>query len=195
MNEIIRRQKWPTEAEMKQDLLDGTRAALRLVELLEEQWPPAAGPPQERLEKGTISVTHTDRLKRQLPFIDENIRTLVELLNTLPGIRTRSSCGGHAKPNSIQVPLGHWWVGFTVAPTRGGWRSLELIAGLNHFTRVEVHSHEGRASRYKGRSLRFALSSGENTGKRKKYNKKYKQNVPVPTPENVVEALRQSLER
>ena len=140
-------------------------------------------------------MTHTDRLKRQLPFIDENIRTLVELLNTLPGIRTRSSCGGHAKPNSIQVPLGHWWVGFTVAPTRGGWRSLELIAGLNHFTRVEVHSHEGRASRYKGRSLRFALSSGENTGKRKKYNKTYKQNVPAPTPESVVEALRQSLER
>ena len=140
-------------------------------------------------------MTHTDRLKRELPFIDENVRALVELLNTLPGIRTRASCGGHAKPDSIQVPLGHWWVGFAVAPTRGGWRSLELIAGLNHFTRVEVHSHGGRASWCKGRSLWFALSSGENTGGRKKYNKKFKQNVPAPTPENVVEALRQSLER
>ena len=73
-------------------------------------------------------MTHTDRLKRELPFIDENVRALVELLNTLPGIRTRSSCGGHAKPNSIQVPLGHWWVGFTVAPTRGGTGLLGKVA-------------------------------------------------------------------
>jgi hypothetical protein len=140
-------------------------------------------------------VNHTDRLKRELPFIDENIRTLVELLNTLPGIRTRGSCGGHAEPNSIQTPLGHWWVGFTVAPTRGGWRSLELIAGLNDCTRVEVYSHGGRASWCKGRSLWFVLSSGENTAKRKMYNKTYKQNVPAPTPESVVKALRQGLVR
>src|SRR5207245_3857574 len=41
----------PSSGELKQDLLDDTRAALRLTELLEQQWLPDAGPPQERLEE------------------------------------------------------------------------------------------------------------------------------------------------
>ena len=53
MDEIIRRQRWPTEAEMKQDLLHHIRDAQRLTDLLQQPWPPAAGPPAERLDEST----------------------------------------------------------------------------------------------------------------------------------------------
>jgi len=81
MNEIIRRQKWPTETEMKQDLLDDTRAALCLAELLEEQWQPAAGPPQERLDE----VAREDILLEISGRLSCIERQLVELFTGVRG--------------------------------------------------------------------------------------------------------------
>lgn len=47
-------------------------------------------------------------------FIDRNIRGLVRLLNSLQGVRTMGSCGGHNNPTSIQHPEGSWFVSFWV---------------------------------------------------------------------------------
>lgn len=44
-------------------------------------------------------------------FIDRNIRGLVRFLNTLPNMRTMSSCGGHKNPTEIQHAEGTWFVG------------------------------------------------------------------------------------
>jgi hypothetical protein len=129
------------------------------------------------------------------PALDLNVRSLVRLLNKLPGIRTIASCGGHADHDNTQWPAGSWFVSFRVAPTRGGWRSLERIAGLNDFTCVDVHSNsQGRASWCTGRSLRCSLfyDAGSDL-KREAYNTKYSQNVPAPTPESAYKKLHSGL--
>ena len=69
--------------------------------------------------------------KQQVPKevqIDENIATLVATLNSLPGISTNSSCGGHENPGPGQAPAGEWYVDFDLLPHQLAWQSLELIA-------------------------------------------------------------------
>lgn len=58
---------------------------------------------------------------------DPNMDRLVAALNGCPGIHTLSSCGGHADPEPGHAPEGEFNVCFTVEPSAGGWRSLELI--------------------------------------------------------------------
>lgn len=60
--------------------------------------------------------------------IDENIAPLVAILNSLPGISTNSSCGGHENPTPGQAVAGEWYVDFCLLPDKRGWQSLELIA-------------------------------------------------------------------
>lgn len=60
--------------------------------------------------------------------IDENIATLVATLNSLPGISTNSSCGGHENPGPGQAPAGEWYVDFYLIPHQLAWQSLELVA-------------------------------------------------------------------
>ena len=45
-------------------------------------------------------------------LLDENIEPLVVALNSLPGVKTIGSCGGHKNPSSIQRPEGEWFVSF-----------------------------------------------------------------------------------
>ncbi|MGD2218181.1 MAG: hypothetical protein PVJ64_15595 [Gemmatimonadales bacterium] len=59
--------------------------------------------------------------------LDPNMVRLVAVLNECPGIYTFSSCGGHASPSPGQAPEGEFNVCFSVAPSGGGWRSLEVI--------------------------------------------------------------------
>jgi hypothetical protein len=58
---------------------------------------------------------------------DPNMERLVAVLNECPGIHAYSSCGGHTDPEPGHAPEGEFNVCFTVEPSAGGWRSLELI--------------------------------------------------------------------
>jgi len=46
--------------------------------------------------------------------IDANMRRLVKALNSIDGVDTYSSCGGHHDPTPGQVPAGTWYVCFDV---------------------------------------------------------------------------------
>lgn len=59
--------------------------------------------------------------------VDPNMERLVAVLNECPGIYAFSACGGHAIPSPGHAPEGEFSVRFTVEPSGGGWRSLELI--------------------------------------------------------------------
>jgi hypothetical protein len=59
--------------------------------------------------------------------LDSNMERLVAVLNGCPGIHTLSSCGGHASPDPGHAPEGEFNVCFSVEPSAGGWRSLEVI--------------------------------------------------------------------
>lgn len=118
-----------------------------------------------RMEKELISMPY------EVPYwdIDENMIRLVKALNDYPGVTTLGCCGGHENPSPIQHPLGHWFVTFRIAHTRGGWRSLELIASVpprfsyrnklgkyKKLVKIEIaSSHPGYTT---GRGLFFSLS-------------------------------------
>jgi hypothetical protein len=59
--------------------------------------------------------------------IDENIKELVELMNTLPGIHTSSCCGGHKNPTVGQNKEDTFNVTFNVAFNKQGRKSLGII--------------------------------------------------------------------
>ena len=64
--------------------------------------------------------------------IDANMIRLVDSLNSLEGIDTMSSCGGHADPEIGQAAEGEYYVSFEVdmrqgRPTRAAWASVALI--------------------------------------------------------------------
>jgi hypothetical protein len=61
--------------------------------------------------------------------LDENIVPLVMALGALPGVFTKSSCGGHEKPQreEAQRPQGEWYISF-VASGWGGAYSLATLA-------------------------------------------------------------------
>lgn len=96
--------------------------------------------------------------------LDPNIVGLVRALNALPGITTIGSCGGHENPGETQRPLGEWFVTFRVLHRRGGWRSLESIAGATTLDpwRTRLSAHSSRPGQPSGRSLFFSFQGWEN---------------------------------
>ena len=56
-----------------------------------------------------------------------HMERLVAALNECPGIFVVSSYGGHAGASPLQGSEGEFSVSFTVQPSAGGWRSLDLI--------------------------------------------------------------------
>lgn len=67
--------------------------------------------------------------------MDLPIVELCKTLNSLPGIRTVGSCGGHPEPVShASAQPGEWWVTFRCdlgaddRPTLDGWLSAEYVA-------------------------------------------------------------------
>jgi hypothetical protein len=58
---------------------------------------------------------------------DRKIDRLVAALNECPGIYAFSASGGHASPDLGHAAEGEFSVRFTVQPSAGGWRSLDLI--------------------------------------------------------------------
>jgi len=82
--------------------------------------------------------------------IDADVRPLVNALNTLPGISTYSSCGGHANPTPSQTAEGHFYVCFNLEegpmgrPLAKAWDSLALIIRAATATRTSVTAyHDG----------------------------------------------------
>jgi hypothetical protein len=60
--------------------------------------------------------------------IDERVKFLVDVLNSLPGIETFSSCGGHDNPAKSQCPADEFYVCFGLRELKKGMRSLRRIA-------------------------------------------------------------------
>lgn len=60
--------------------------------------------------------------------IDERVKFLVDVLNSLPGIETFSSCGGHENPDTTsQCPADEFYVRFAVRESQEGMRSLRRL--------------------------------------------------------------------
>jgi hypothetical protein len=59
--------------------------------------------------------------------IDKRVVRLVDALNTLPGVTTVSSCGGHRRPALGQVGPGRFYVSLDISRRQATWRSLETI--------------------------------------------------------------------
>lgn len=76
--------------------------------------------------------------------IDPAVRPLVDALNTLPGISTYSSCGGHENHRPGQHAKGHFYVCFNVEegpmgrPLAMAWDSIALITRAAGATRATV---------------------------------------------------------
>jgi hypothetical protein len=65
------------------------------------------------------------------PEIDPPVRNLVRVLNQFPGVKTYTSCGGHAEvENSCQMSEGTWYVDFNVDRSDEGWMSLEFFGWI-----------------------------------------------------------------
>ena len=67
--------------------------------------------------------------------IDSKVKKLVKRINSLPGIQTTTSCGGHNKPKIThsQVPENQFYIEFkftTQPPTKEAWISFQTLAQL-----------------------------------------------------------------
>lgn len=61
--------------------------------------------------------------------IDINIRHLIDVLNSFPGVTTFASCGGHPEPRTpAQWPVGSWYVFMHISRNQPGLLSLEFLA-------------------------------------------------------------------
>ncbi|CAN7496350.1 hypothetical protein LJR153_003448 [Paenibacillus sp. LjRoot153] len=65
--------------------------------------------------------------------LDENIVSLVQVLNSFESVLTIGSCGGHNNPTDGQWEKGTWYVKFEIDESPVGWRTIEFIAwAINH---------------------------------------------------------------
>ena len=105
-------------------------------------------------EKGRCTMTPKEA--ESLLHVDERVRDLVLAIDSMPGIRTLMSCGGHKNPKvtKSQVPENEFFVIFnfrTKYPGKPAWRSLNKIARLaidpgiyawtwkkDHFVKISV---------------------------------------------------------
>jgi hypothetical protein len=59
--------------------------------------------------------------------IDKRVRRLVHTLNSIPGVATYSSCGGHRNHSLGQVASGTFYVELAASSGRVGYRAIQLI--------------------------------------------------------------------
>jgi hypothetical protein len=60
--------------------------------------------------------------------LDKNMLNLVVVLNQIPGVETKCSCGGH--DGNAETPKGNFWVSLVIEETARGWNALGLLAEL-----------------------------------------------------------------
>jgi hypothetical protein len=66
-------------------------------------------------------------MREDMYKIDKRVKPLVSLLNTMPDISTRSSCGGHKYPEIGQCPQDKFCISIDFEPTKHGFLSLGII--------------------------------------------------------------------
>ncbi len=59
--------------------------------------------------------------------IDKRVRRLVHALNSIPGVTTYSSCGGHRNPSLGQVVAGTFYVELVASSGRVGYRAIQRM--------------------------------------------------------------------
>ena len=59
--------------------------------------------------------------------IDTCVRRLVHTFNSIPGVTTYSSCGGHRNHSLAQVAAGTFYVELVASSGRVGYRAIQLI--------------------------------------------------------------------
>ncbi len=89
--------------------------------------------PSEQANQGNPPLNATIQ-DEELQDIDSNVRSLISVLNSFPGVETTGSCGGHPEPRKIyQWPSGSWNVVMHIKHNRTGLLSLEFLAwAINH---------------------------------------------------------------
>jgi hypothetical protein len=82
--------------------------------------------------RGTNTLKETEMESCAEWEIRPGIKELVDVLNTMPGITTTSSCGGreHSANPEKQAAADEFYIDFTVDISNGGWSSLGLITQL-----------------------------------------------------------------
>jgi hypothetical protein len=60
--------------------------------------------------------------------LDANMVDLVEALNSIEGVTTFASCGGHANPLGSQVGAGKFMVSLDIDQNESGWQAIAIIA-------------------------------------------------------------------
>ena len=60
--------------------------------------------------------------------LDANMVDLVEALNSIEGVRTFASCGGHANPLGGQVGAGKFMVSLDIDQNENGWQAIAIIS-------------------------------------------------------------------
>lgn len=76
--------------------------------------------------------------------VDQNVVGLLKAINSIPGLFTTSSCGGHVNPEPYQNPEGEWEVFINLhiregRPTLEAWLSIEFLA--YSFAKVIQNAH------------------------------------------------------
>lgn len=62
--------------------------------------------------------------------IDASIVDLVDTLNSIPGVETRGSCGGHRDPGPCQEAEHDFYVNLHVSADEQGWKALEILGSI-----------------------------------------------------------------
>jgi hypothetical protein len=65
--------------------------------------------------------------KQQPPEIDERVRKLSKVLDTLPDMFVSSTCGGHENPTEYQMPADEFYVELEIEHTDAGLESLGMV--------------------------------------------------------------------
>lgn len=80
-----------------------------------------------------VKTRTLDDIERGKIQIDDNIKSLVDVLNSLDGILTTESCGGHRHPGPGQRPGDEWGIFFVIEDSQAGVESLTFLAWAINF--------------------------------------------------------------
>jgi len=86
-----------------------------------------------------MTVTIINEGKTSPYNLDDNIKSLVLAINSLPGINSCGSCGGHDNPEIHQHKTGNWFVSFWAVGLDGQFWLNKIIAIVAHIDDVSFY--------------------------------------------------------